>query len=270
MKNLIKSVTKIFSKRSAEILIGVGIAGGITTTVLAVNATPKALQLIEEERKNRIRNATVAEARKWSEEGGVKFTPMEYVKLCWKPFLPVVITGALSISCIICADSIHKKRNAALASLCQLSTTAFTEYKDKVVETIGIEQEKAIREEVAKEKVNKSLSNGTQILITGNGKSLFYEPLSDRYFESDLETIRKIVNDLNWKMSYGSEMYISLSELYDELGLKHTRISDSIGWKISDGNIDLDITTTQLSDDGRPCIVLDFLKAPTYDFDKYF
>ena len=35
-------------KHSPEILTGIGIAGMITTTVMAVRATPKALILIEE------------------------------------------------------------------------------------------------------------------------------------------------------------------------------------------------------------------------------
>lgn len=264
-----KSINKGLTKHSPEILTGIGIAGMITTTVLAVKATPKALELIEEDRKKRIHDATIEEARKWSEEGGIKIKPVEYVKMCWKPYIPAAITCAVSIGCLIGANSVHAKRNAALATAYQLSTAALSEYKDKVVETIGVEKEKTIRDAISKDKVENNPSSDTKIYITGNGTSLFYDPLSDRYFESDLENVRKVINDLNWKMTYGAEMYVSLSELYDELGLKHTKISDKIGWKVSDGNIDLDISA-QVSDDGRPCLVIDFLKAPTYDFDKYF
>ena len=45
---MVKTFTK---KHSPEILTGIGIAGMVTTTVLAVKATPKALRLIEEEKK---------------------------------------------------------------------------------------------------------------------------------------------------------------------------------------------------------------------------
>lgn len=41
-------------KHSPEILTGIGIAGMVSTTVLAVKATPKALLLIENEKKSRI------------------------------------------------------------------------------------------------------------------------------------------------------------------------------------------------------------------------
>ena len=46
-----KMATRMIKKRSPEILTGFGIAGMITTTVLAVKATPKALKLIEEAEK---------------------------------------------------------------------------------------------------------------------------------------------------------------------------------------------------------------------------
>ena len=64
-------------------------------------------------------------------------------------------------------------------------------------------------------------------------------------------------------------MYASLSQLYDGLGLKHTKISDDIGWCIEDGLIEPDFSA-QISDDGRPCLVMDFLKVPKYDFDRYY
>ena len=44
----IKKILVKAEKNSPAILTGLGIAGGITTTVLAVKATPKALKLIEE------------------------------------------------------------------------------------------------------------------------------------------------------------------------------------------------------------------------------
>ena len=43
VSKLCKDAKVMVSKRSPEILTGLGIAGMITTTVLAVKATPKAL-----------------------------------------------------------------------------------------------------------------------------------------------------------------------------------------------------------------------------------
>ena len=51
ISKIIRSVRTSMQKHSPEILTGVGIAGMITTTILAVRATPKALVLIEEKKK---------------------------------------------------------------------------------------------------------------------------------------------------------------------------------------------------------------------------
>lgn len=195
--------------------------------------------------------------------------PFEVVKVAWKPYIPAALTGVASIACLIGASSVSARRQAALYSAYKLSETALIEYKDKVIETIGEKQEKEVREKVNKDKLEKNPVSKKEIFMTGGGESLFYDPLSDRYFTSDIETVRRVINDLNYAMSFGSEMYVSVSQLYDELGLKHTQMSDSIGWNISDGLIEPEFDT-QLSDNGKPCIVLDYLVAPRYDFDNLY
>ena len=52
---LFKDVQSAVSKHSPEILTGLGIAGMITTTVLAVRATPKALKLIDAKKQKIIK-----------------------------------------------------------------------------------------------------------------------------------------------------------------------------------------------------------------------
>lgn len=265
-----KMVKQFAKKRSPEILTGIGIAGMITTTVLAVKETPKALQLIEEEKDRR--TDKILEGMSPNEDENcwqvVKLKPIEVAKVAWKPYIPAVLLGASSVACLIGANSVHARRQAALYSAYKLSETAFTEYRDKVLETVGEETEKEVRDKVAKDKVEKNPASKTEIYMTGKGESLFYDPISDRHFMSDIETIRKIVNDLNYAMGYGSEMYVSLSQLYDELGLKHTSISDNIGWNIRDGLIEPDFSSQ--IDEGKPCIVLDWLKVPSYDFDSNY
>ena len=46
--NAVKSVRTAAKRHSPEILTGIGIAGMITTTIMAVRATPKALTIIGE------------------------------------------------------------------------------------------------------------------------------------------------------------------------------------------------------------------------------
>ena len=252
IKNFINDATKMVSKRSPEILTGIGIAGMVTTTVLAVKATPKALILLEDAEK----------------EKGDELTPVEKVKAAWKPYIPTVITGTVSIACLVGASSVNARRNAALYSAYKLSETALSDYKEKVIETIGEKKEQVVKEKVAKEKVDQNPVSKNEVIVTAKGETLCYDAISGRYFKSDLEKIRQVVNDLNKRILV--ENYISLTEFYSELGLSKTTISDELGWSLNNnGLIELDFST-QMSDDGRPCIVVDYLVAPRYDFQSLY
>lgn len=256
LSKLFKSVKSNVSKHSPEILTGIGIAGMISTTILAVKATPRALDLIAEAEDDK------------SEYCCERLTKIEVVKAAWKPYIPAAITGTVSVACLIGASSVNARRNAALYSAYKLSETALSDYKEKVIETIGEKKEQVVREKIAQKKVDEKPASTSEIIVTGNGNVLFLEPVSQRYFTSDIETIRKIINDLNYRLTTGMEEYISLSEFYDEIGLSHTAISDDIGWNINrDGQIVVDMPATK-TDKGEPCLMLDYHVEPRYDYHK--
>ena len=262
----IKDAQKAIVKRSPEILTGLGVAGLVTTTVLAVNATPKALRLIEMAEDHGIGITSKNGDPDWERR---PLTKLETVKVAWKPYIPAAVTGAVSIACIIGASSVHARRNAALATAYQLSTTALSEYKEKVVETIGEEKEKVIREKIAQDKIDRDPikeSIEKETVVIGSGEVLFLEPVSMQCFKSDIESVRKILNDINFRLTTGMEEYISLSEFYDEIGLPHTSISDDIGWNLGrDGQLEADFLAAKTTD-GRPCLMLDYMVDPRYDY----
>lgn len=146
-----------------------------------------------------------------------------------------------------------------------ISETALKEYQEKVIEVVGKKKEQEIRDAVAKEKIAQNPVSNKEVIITGKGESLCYDPLSGRYFNSDIETVRRVVNDLNRDMR--DSMSISLNEFYDAIEIPHTDLGDFLGWNIEKGYIDLDFST-QLSEDGRPCLVLGHHNAPFYGFDR--
>lgn len=263
---LLNTAKHVMKKRSPEILTGIGIAGMISTVVLAVKATPKAMELIEEERIKKLNESDESTPVKNSNE---ILTPIETVKAAWKPYIPAAITGVASVACLIGANSVHVRRNAALATAYQLSTTALSDYREKVVETIGEKKENNIRDKVAKKQVEEHPVADTQIIMTGKGNTLCYDSHSDRYFRSDIDKIKNAVLNLNERMINGNEMYISLNDFYDEIGLKHTEVGNSIGWRIDKGKIDVRYSA-QITEDNEPCIVIDHLMPPEYGFDSYY
>lgn len=255
MAALFKDLRSAVSKHSPELLTGLGIAGMITTTVLAVKATPKALDLIEEKRDE----LDLAPSE--------RLHPAEIIKAAWKPYIPAAVTGVTSVACLIGASSVNSKRNAALATAYNLSATALAEYKEKVLETVGEKKEQIIRNKVAEERINKDPVNQSAIIVSGNGNTRCFDTITKRRFTSDIETIKRIVNELNRKMLNGED-YISLNEFYYELGLDGSSIGDELGWNVINGLIELDFSA-QLDTDGIPCIVIDYMVAPKRGYNSW-
>lgn len=245
-----KSVQSSVARHSPEILMGIGIAGMFSTTVLAVKATPKAVRLIEE-------------AEREKED---KLTPVETVKTCWKCYIPAVATGVFATACLIGSSSVHAKRNAALATAYKLSETALSDYRDKVIETIGEKKEKEVRDKVAKDKIEKQPVSKSEVIITDRGNTLCYDYQSGRYFNSDIDRIKKAENNINKRLL--NEMYVSLNDFYDELGLSSTALGDELGWNYDGELLELHLSS-QLADDGRPCIVVNYNIAPKREYYKF-
>jgi ribosomal protein L9 len=255
MGKLLKDAQTLVSKHSPELLTGLGIAGMITTTVLAVKATPKALDLIEQKREELYPESTQ------------KLSPAETVKATWKCYVPAAVTGVTSVACLIGASSVNARRNAALATAYNLSATALSEYKEKVIETIGEKKEQAIRDKVAEEQVKKEPVNNSAIIVTSNGNTRCFDMATKRRFTSDIEQIKRIVNELNRRMINGDD-YCSLNDFYYELGLDRCDVGDELGWNVTRGLIEIEFSA-QLDTDGVPCIVLNYAVAPKRGFNSW-
>lgn len=238
------------SKRSPEILIGLGIIGMGVSIYSAIKDTQKAIELVEEKKE---------------EEQVEELTPREVVETTWKCYIPTALTFATSTACIIGASRVNAKRNAAIATAYQLSQTASREYRAKVLEEIGEQREKAIRDKIAKDKVEQNQGANREIIVTGKGTSRCLDSHSSRWFESDYDSIKRAVNELNFRLV--REMYVSLNEFYDCLGLKPSEMGDQLGWRSEDGPIEI-FFSSQIDDDGVPCLVIEYSVAPKYDYWK--
>lgn len=255
MTALFKDIKMAVTKHSPEILTGLGITGMIVTTVMAVKATPKALELIEDKKE---------ELELQPDE---KLHPVDMVKATWKCYVPATITGVTSAACLIGASSVNLRRNAALATAYNLSATALSEYRDKVLETVGERKEQAIRDKVAEERINKEPVNQSAIIVNGNGNTRCFDTITKQRFTSDIEAIKRSVNELNRRMVNGED-YISLNDFYSEIGMEPVSIGDELGWNVTRGLIEINFSA-QLDTDGVPCIVLDYAVVPKRGFNRW-
>jgi hypothetical protein len=241
------------SKHSPAILIGFAIVSGGAAVVLAVKETPKALKRIEEKK----------------EEYQVdKLSPWETVKTTWPCYVPAAATFVFAAGCALGSQSIHVKRNAALAAAYKISETALVEYRDKVVETIGEKKEKAVRTEVAKEQIKKTPYNPQNVYSTGKGKTICFDTLTSRYFECDVDFIKAAAVKLNQDMQLSICSTKCMNDFYYAINLDpiDPSVGDNLGWSAT-YPIHLDIDYGPVSeDDSRACAVIGHYNPPRYDW----
>ena len=220
----------------------------VTTAVLAVKATPKALDLI-------------AEAK---DEKGEHLTGMETVEAAWKCYIPAAVTGISSITCLIGSSKCSAKKYAALTTAYKLAETTISDYKDKIIETVGEEKAKEIKEKVVEKKLESKPATN-EVYFQGEGEQVIFDALTGRYFKSDINSIDRAVNKLNAAMINDINGYMTLNEFYNEIGIDGVEVGEVLGWNLMH-RIKVDYTS-KLTDEGKACIVLDFIEPPFYNYD---
>ena len=160
----------ILNKYSPEILMGLGIIGAVTSTVLACRATLKINSVIEVANKDIEKIKFVREQIKDEEV----FPKQEYVQELTvayvqkainigKLYAVPVAVGAVSIGCLLGSHHILNTRSAAFLGAYKMIDEAFKSYRQRVVNAIGPEKESLIRMGVKEE-------TQTDVVADENGK----------------------------------------------------------------------------------------------------
>lgn len=248
---ILQNIRKIVLKNSPVLLTAVSVVGLLSTAILAVKATPQAVRLLEER------------GRELLEIKNPIAKSVEVVKLTWQGYIPAATVGLITVTCIIASHRVSVRRSAALASVYALTETAFKEYQWKVEETIGSIKERKIVDAVVKDRLVRDPVGTNEIIMVGNDADvLCYDSLSGRYFKSDIEKINRSILDANQRLL--SSTFITLNELYYDLGLSGIDLGELMGWDINKGWIEANFSS-QLTDGTKPCLVLNFVVQPQYN-----
>lgn len=249
MNSLLQVTQQFIKKNASTILTCIGGAGVVATSVMAAKATPKAMKLIE--------------AKK--EEKGEKLTVLETIETAGMTYVPTVIIGAATIACIFGANVLNQRKQAALMSAYALLDNSYKEYKKKVDELYGEGSDQEIRDELAKDKYEHVEVN--------DGKRLFYDEFSERYFEATTEDVLKAEYELNRMLAQDSGIF--LNEFYELLGLEPVNYGDYLGWSAFELVetywycwVEFDHRKVVM-DDGLECTIISMQFEPTFDFENY-
>jgi len=246
---------QLVSDNSPTILAAAGVAGTVVTALLAGRAGYKAgYRMAEDDLGSSIpKRADVSK----------KERAKHVSKLTWKLYISPTVTGVGTITSIAVANKIGTNRTAALAAAYTITDRAFTEYKSKVVETLGEKKEQTeIQDKIMADRVKSNETSG-MVMISGNDV-LCYDAFTDRFFMSSMEALKKAQNDTNYEII--NNLYVSLSEFYSKVGLAPTSYSDEVGWN-SDNLLELHFSSVMTPDD-RPALAFNFHVDPIRNYSK--
>lgn len=238
-------------RNGSTILTFLGGAGVIATTVVAVRSTPKALRLLEEA----------------TEEKGEDLTTVEKVKIAGPSYIPSILIGIGTLSCIFGANIMNKRHQAALVSAYTLLDSSFKEYKQKVEELYGENSDKVVSAELAKDNYEDEYEDEYE-----DDKRLFYDEYSRRYFRATNERVLRAEYELNKMVT--EDNFASLNELYELLGIDKTDFGEYVGWSHSQlyemywsSWIHFRHQRVEM-EDGMECYILHYTD-PMVEFDEY-
>ena len=253
------------AKRNAPtILTGLGISLMVTSTVLAVKATPDAMEAIEEKKK---------------EEGHEHLTMVQTVQATWRHYLMALTAMVGGGTCLISACREGNKHNAALMATVEAGRNViqeFNDYRRFVAERIGPKKEAEVYNQAAQEMVNRNPpppAMANRELIDGQApKPVCYDVSFGRYYYVDYDTVLAAVNKLNNEINTGLNGYVSLNDFYEEIHVETTQCGDYMGWNTETGMIEIpdkDCLRYAGTPSGWPCWILEFTNPPQYEY-QYF
>lgn len=249
------SASAFLSENAATVLTAGGVVGTVTTGTLAWRAGYK----------------TAFKAIELSEQdiSGGEVTKMEIAKETWQINIPPVIIGSLAVSSIVAANLVSARKAAALAAAYAIADGRLEEYKGKVAEKLTGPKNKAINDEIAQDRVTKNPPNDREVIIIASGEVLCHDSLTGRYFHSTVEQIRQAEHKINNELA--NCQYASLSDFFDELGLKATAYSDTVGWSVLNQDVPFELQLSSvMTPDQKPCISIDYSILPTPDYNRSY
>lgn len=235
-------------KHSPEILLGFGIAGGITGAVMACRATTK-LDEVLKDAKFEIRNIKhEMEVREhadvYSEEDAKKDLALVYSKAALdvaKLYAPSLAVGGFSITCILSSHNIMSKRNVALSAAYDLASASFKDYRNRVVDRFGEQVDKELRYNTVNKKVEetttdengktKKVKSVAEISEPDGYRAFFFDELSPSYTKDrdyNLMWLKSQQAFMNDKLR--AKGYVFLNEVKEMLGYPPSKDGQMAGW----------------------------------------
>lgn len=235
---------------STELMAGAAIFGGAITAYLAAKAMPEVLRRLDDEDYNR----TTIDG-----QSGEPIKPMEAISLTWDLFIPAGMSFIVTSGLILGINTIHGRRLASVTAAYGFVTDAYSKYRHAVSEQLGEKGEYKIQEKVVEDYLISHPIEEASVFYTGHGDHLMFDEMTARYFRSDINAVKRAVNDFNKELL--DDMYKPLNDFYYELGLQSAALGTDMGYDANEQLLEIAFIP-KISQDQQPCIVLHYNTMP--------
>lgn len=253
MNQIVNTIKTSIVSHTPGILTGFGIASFGSAIILAVTATPKAVQLLEEKKE---------ETKKEDLEA------KEVIQTTWKCYIPTACMFGIGIGCTVAGLKVSERRSAAWATAYSLSESAFRDYQEKMVEKLGARKEKEARDEIAQEKIDEKPVRNLDVLQTGRNLTLCKDLATERTFTVDIDDIHRAFEYSKEQLGPDGPGYHDWNDLYFQMHLGPIGIGDELGWN-RNKPLEKIIISSCLADDKLPILAIDYIPRPYAEFWKY-
>lgn len=223
-------------KKSPTLLFAAGVAGVVVSTVLACRATLKLDELMAET-EDALNTARNLEEGKYSDKDRHKDVTYVYVRTAVKVsklYGPSVVLGAASVAALTGSHHILSKRNAALTAAYATLQKGFDEYRQRVIDEFGEDEERKLRYQI-KDVEEKGTDGKKELKQKATAGSSIYARFFDTNnrnwnpnSEYNLIFLRAQQNYLNDLLR--SRGHVFLNDVYDGLGLDRSTEGAVVGW----------------------------------------
>ena len=245
-------------RSSPAILTCLSVVGVVGTSVMAVRATPKALQLIKDKK---------------DELDSDRLKLMEVVQITWKCYMPSILIGIGTITCIIGIGRVNKRNQASLMSAYAMLNESYKQYRKSAKIVYGEDADDKIHAVMAKDAMVSTYDWGYQVynmdMDSESERLLFYDLASKKYFRTTMAAVLNAQYHVNRNLSIKGDC--SLNEYLSFLGVEGIDGGDELGWDITymveEMNcywLDFDNYKSTL-EDGLECIIIDTMAVNKFE-----
>ena len=226
-------------KHGPTIAFVAGVAGSVTSTVLACKAT---LKLADELPEMKHKLESVKDMNHEDETERKKDLAYVYSQnaiTVAKLYAPAAIVGVASITALTGSHVVMNRRNAAITAGYAAVSKAYEEYRARVQDELGVDKERDLYLGLHDEKI-KGADGKKEIvkLADPNGLSpyaRFFDECSTEWTK-DPELNRVFIQVQQTHMNHllHARGHVFLNDVYDALGFERTSAGAVVGWVVSD------------------------------------